>query len=671
MYLLNLTLAQFLALFGAVSAIALTLYLLDRSRRKIVVSTLRFWTQASQPASAAHRRRIRQPWSLILQLLTMALLLLAIGQLHFGRRAPSGRDHVLILDVSAWMGARLGDAPVMETARARARRYIRALPARDRIMLVRADAMTTPATGFEPDRNKLDAAIAASQPGATALNLDQAFAFARHMQSQEGRTPGEIAYIGAGRIAARDSALAAREPRNLRVIATPGPDQNRGIRRIGLRRSASDPSVWEVYISAHNYSSSPQTVTIAFDFRSRSGLSTAPPAQPLSLPAGGDAETSLLFRNSSAGILTATLLPHDDFPRDDSADMELPAQQTLQVTVYSEQPDLLRPVLSSNPLVTTVYRSPLEYRPDDAGLVVLDRFIPPVRPIADSLWIEPPAPGSPIPIRETVSGAKIVRWNDSHPLAAGLRTKDFRLDRASVFEAGPTEARIGEVEAGPVIVARAGKPKIVAFGFHPELSAMRYELATPLLFANALRWVSPEIFRSREIVAGAVGMVELKLDDDPPPNFVEVVSENGGGGAPLPYTLRKSALRFFAGAPGTIRVRAGDREYVYSLTLPEAGDEQWRPSAQAARGLPPFTPLRDASTDPWPWLAAAGAAAMITEWLLYGSGRGSGANRQGIGAPRKRLAKISPYGAPSREMDRAAGAPTPDVPPLAPARSRE
>ena len=82
MYLLNLSLAQFLAVFGSVAAISVALYLLDRSRRRQVGSTLRFWVAATQPVAAARRRHLQQPWSLALQLLGMALLLLAIAQLR-------------------------------------------------------------------------------------------------------------------------------------------------------------------------------------------------------------------------------------------------------------------------------------------------------------------------------------------------------------------------------------------------------------------------------------------------------------------------------------------------------------------------------------------------------------------------------------------------------------
>src|SRR5579862_3744207 len=120
MHLLNLTLGQFLAVFGSVSALMLALYLLDRSRRRQVVSTLRFWVSAEQPAVVARRRRIQQPVSLLLQLLSIALLLLAIAQLRLGGPAAAPHDHILILDTSAWMAAHTNRRTLMDLARDRA-----------------------------------------------------------------------------------------------------------------------------------------------------------------------------------------------------------------------------------------------------------------------------------------------------------------------------------------------------------------------------------------------------------------------------------------------------------------------------------------------------------------------------------------------------------------------
>ena len=42
-------------------------------------------------------------------------------------------------------------ATLLDEARDSARAYLRSLPRRDRVMLVRADALATPATAFESD----------------------------------------------------------------------------------------------------------------------------------------------------------------------------------------------------------------------------------------------------------------------------------------------------------------------------------------------------------------------------------------------------------------------------------------------------------------------------------------------------------------------------------------
>jgi hypothetical protein len=392
------------------------------------------------------------------------------------------------------------------------------------------------------------------------------------------------------------------------------------LRRVGLRRSAADPDLWQIYVSARNYGAQTRQVTFAIDFGppGRAGRVPAGTRQ-VTLAAGAEKETSFEYRTRAAGILGVTLSPRDAFPGDDRAQLELPSQPSLAVTVYSSEPDLLRPVLSATPRVTAVYRKPEEYRPDDRGLVILDRFVPASRPAADSIWIDPPASGSPIPARRAVEQAAFRGWTTGHPVSAGLRAKDFKLDKATVFEAPPADA-IGNVDEGPVIVARNASPKVVAFGFHPALSAMRYELTAPLLFANLLRWISPEIFRRWEINGGSVGAVRLAMDADIPAEQIKVTAEDGSA---LPFTLRDRTLEFFAGRPGSARVLAGDREYVYSLTLPQLWDTKWEPPADAGKGIPRFTAGVDPASDLWPWLAGFGALGLAVEWLLYGRFRRS------------------------------------------------
>ena len=105
MFFANLTLLEFLGLFGLLGAATVALYLLNRARKRFQVSTLKFWRDAGEAVERQRRRRIDQPLSLLLQLLAIALLLLAIAQPRIGAPDTSGRDHVLLMDTSAWMTA--------------------------------------------------------------------------------------------------------------------------------------------------------------------------------------------------------------------------------------------------------------------------------------------------------------------------------------------------------------------------------------------------------------------------------------------------------------------------------------------------------------------------------------------------------------------------------------
>ena len=105
----------------------------------------------------------------------------------------------------------------MDVARERARAYLRALPARDRVMLVRADALATPATAFEPDRSKVE-----DGHRRVAARSHRAATWIRRWSSRatfRGRTAGASARSPSsapGRTAPRDP---ARRPRRRATCA--------------------------------------------------------------------------------------------------------------------------------------------------------------------------------------------------------------------------------------------------------------------------------------------------------------------------------------------------------------------------------------------------------------------------------------------------------------------
>jgi hypothetical protein len=500
----------------------------------------------------------------------------------------------------------------MDEARNAARAYVRSLGAGDRMMLVRADALATPATAFEGNRAILEQAIENSGAGATALDLAHAVEFARQAQKLQGGLRGEIVYAGPGRTL--DGTVPAVPDSPLRVLPVNDDAANCGLRRIGVRRSASEPDTWEILVAVRNYGPAARTVSLALSFSGSPAGSRRLALAPLS-----DQDVAFQYRTRSAGVLAAKLFTNDAFREDDEATLELPGQRLLNVAVYSDTPDLLRPVLTASPLVSAVFHKSSEYRPGAAAdVIIFDRFNPPAPPSAAAVWIEPPADGAPVRLRSTVSNVELTGWRSDHALAAGLRAKDLRLESAEVFAPLPGEVAIAEVAEGPVIVARAERPKFVVLGFHPVRGALRYELTTPLLFANILHWMAPDIFRRWEVNAGSPGTINIDLGPEAEAGGIRVIAANG---TELPYTLEGRNLRFFAGTAGTVRVVAGDREMVYSFTLPELADTKWTPPAGTRRGVPRPVEGRTAFVELWPWLAAAGALLLAIEWMLFGRRR--------------------------------------------------
>jgi VWA domain-containing protein/aerotolerance regulator-like protein len=608
MFFLNLSLPEFLALFGSLSSVVVALYLLDRQRKKHTVPTLRFFRPSEKPPQLKHRRRLQQPWSLLLQLLSVVLLLLAIAQLRLGSRDRSSRDHVLILDTSAWMNARVGQNRLIDRVRAAARNYIRVIPSSDRVMVVRADVLSTPATLFESDRAKIQQAIDHSQPSAGALNISEALDFAAQAQRLHAQRPGEIVFIGSGRIAADE--VPANAPGNLRVIETGSSGEHAGLRKVGVRRSITNPDMWEIFVAVKNYGRSRRSVPLVVRFGG-SPIGT----RRFDLSPGSEENATFQYATRAAGWLDARILTADPFSQDSRAVLELPPRKLLEVTVYSDQPDLLKPVFNAIPGVKASFIPTLRYGATaTTGIILLDRFSPPSPPQSPSIWIEPPAQRSPIPVRSTAAKVKLKQWSAGHPVSVGLRAKDLEIDSAEVFRTDGGDVAVAESDAGPVIVARPGTAKMVVFGFHPVRSALKYELTTPLLFANILRWMEPDIFRSWESTAGTVGTVNVDLESDADPASIRVLTEDG---KKLPFTVDGRSLRFFSATPGIVRVLTGSRELVYSLTLPQPGDVVWKPS-NARQGFPLRARAEQAARDIWQWLAILGGLGLLIDWLIYG-----------------------------------------------------
>jgi hypothetical protein len=121
-----------------------------------------------------------------------------------------------------------------------------------------------------------------------------------------------------------------------------------------------------------------------------------------------------------------------------------------------------------------------------------------------------------------------------------------------------------------------------------------------------------------ELSAGQVGAASVSLDGREDSEGIRVIDERGFA---VPFTVRAQTLELFTSRPSVVRVLSDERERVLSLTLPDVAESEWKPPGRSAHGIPAPIRLAPAAVDLWKWLAIAGAACLLAEWLRYGRRR--------------------------------------------------
>ena len=622
---LNLTLAQFLAVLIPLSGILVALYFYDRSRRRVKVSTLRFWPRRPAPPVTRRHKKIQQPLSLLLQLIAMLLLLLAIADWRFGLFEGQQRHHVILLDSSSAMGVQAAgrQATLMDVAKAQAIGYLRALPSSDPVMVIRVDGTPSPATAFTSDRGELRQAIAETQAGWTASRLEEALEAARGAVSLalgEETTSnaelaalssvGEIAYIGPG-VSSRE--VIEEEMRGfsrLRVIDVGDATDDIGIRRFAARRMADDPTRWQVAIELQNLGASAQEVAVNFLFEGR-----RLGERKVTIEGKGADEFDFRVRTEQRGLLQAVILTADGDVRNNEASLSLPASIRQPVAVYTDRAARLRPLLTATPHLEPTFRSPDEESTGSDRLRLYDGI---AGELADgAIYFAWTPEDSPVPAKQIRGRRKIASWDTTHPLGSGLRESDAAVTRSLVFEVGPDDAVIASTSDGPVVIAHSdGEKRYVVVGFDPTSQSLANRLVTPLLFANAVRWFAPDVFRLSEYRAEAPGSVSIDVGSATS-SQIQVRRVNGGEPA---WVLEQGRVRLFAPQPGVTQVSTPLQSSRLSLSLPEAGVERWTPDASVLKGLPPAAGVSLSGVRLWPWLALAALALLAIDWRLFGRG---------------------------------------------------
>jgi hypothetical protein len=190
------------------------------------------------------------------------------------------------------------------------------------------------------------------------------------------------------------------------------------------------------------------------------------------------------------------------------------------------------------------------------------------------------------------------------------------LPSASVYQVREGDMPVLRIPEGPIVILRSAKahePRRAMLGFDPVDDKVRYEVTTPLLFINLVRWLTAQSIAPTQIAVDHAGPAQIDLAEGGTLEDIQVIQ---GGMREPPLLDHDRQVHLFAVQPVALRFFHQGRKQELAIALPGIAEKQWRPTASQ---LAPREALKNGSL--WRWFIVLGLAVMLLEWWLFGKKR--------------------------------------------------
>ncbi|KRT63411.1 MAG: hypothetical protein XU10_C0011G0023 [Chloroflexi bacterium CSP1-4] len=480
-----------LALAGlAFIPLIVAFYLLRLRRTERTVSSTYLWQQLVRDLEAnAPWQRLRRSLLLILQLLLVAVLVLAAARPFLERTAGLARDLVLVVDASASMGATDVFPDRLSAAKRAAIEALAGLPADGRVSIVAAgetarvvanevtdrgraaDAIEgirlSNASGDLGDALKLAGALAARARGAEVLVVtDDA---SRHVPEVRLAVPIRVLTVG-------------RERRNQAIVALAVQTGAGGVKRslfVSVANLDTQAATRRLQVLADGAPFTARDLFLDPLTRTEVVIDELPQGTAI-------VEARLTAVDGAAGPTG----PADQLAADDAAWAIVPSDRLQRILLVGPGNVYLQNALSLLPSVELYGVSGADYAKttglEKFDLVVFDGFLPPTLPDKPILAIAPPRSSALGTVTGTLTGPYIATPAPDEPLLHDVDLTRLHVATAQRLEL-PAWART--VIPGPKQVpllyvgAREGLPTaVLAFDLHQ--SDLPLQIAWPILVAN-------------------------------------------------------------------------------------------------------------------------------------------------------------------------------------------
>jgi hypothetical protein len=613
-----------LALLGALLAIpVILLYMLRLRRRELVVSSTLLWQQILRDSEAnTPWQRLRRNLLLFLQLLILALIVLALARPFINVPAVTAGQIELLLDASASMNAT--DMPDggtrFDEAKRQALSIVDTMGATDIMTIIRVANVAEVIAPATADRLALRTAIQNTQPSKTEADWVAALTLAA--ADAANALDFNLVVISDGGLG--EASGLPGVPGQVRYIPVGQSDSNLAI--TALATSALPGQAPQLFAQVTNYGQ--EEAEVIFDLRVDGQLFSAeryslPANESLPIVTGNlPADFSML----QAGLTLPVESAVSDFLPDDNTAWTIPSGSgTRRALLMTEGNLFLEQILRSVPSIQAFKGDLTRPLPNDPyDLYIFDSWLPADNqlPAGDLLIINPPRSTSLFTVgSETDQTANITtNANDSRMTfvdfgaVSVLRFRQF----AGVDWAQP----LITADGGPLVLAgeRDGR-QIALFTFDIHDSDLPLQITWPILMSNLLEWFTPQ-----SIINAPGGLrVGESLSIRPPFEATGVRIVLPDGIIRDLATDRQTVVFADTETPGVYQVdnlkgseviQSGS--FVVNLFAPGESNIAPRGSISlSGNDIAPSAREEVGQQEFWPWVALAALIVLLIEWYVY------------------------------------------------------
>lgn len=633
----------------AVPPLIVMLYFLKLRRQPVQVPSTYLWKRTVEDLHVnSIWQKLRKNLLLLLQLMAVALFILACLRPGFSGSSPLGARSVFLIDNSASMQATDVKGSRLRAAKDKAIEMINAMSGKDAAMVIAFSNVADVRQGFTSDSKRLREAVESIQPTNRTTEINEALRAAAGLAN-----PGRTSQLGTG-----DVQVAEAMPANLYVISDGGFNQsqfqlgnlnpkfipigNGAVKNVGVlaftaERNLEKTEQVEAFARIRNFGEEPVTVTASLSLNGN-----LVDASEVKLEAGGESGATFQLKDVADGQLRIELEVTDDFAIDNVAFAGLDPPRQLQIVLVTAGNTPLTTALSTTQAqtvasVSTVTPEELD-SPDvkkmaESGkidLFIFDRCAPKTMPQANTLFMGsvPPLEGwQAAPPKGPVF---IIDVNRQHPIMQYVDMGAVRIVKASVLTAPQGSTTLMRSDGGVFMAVAprdAFQDAVVGMGLvHEEEGETKPNTqwhilpSFPVFLLNSLEYLGGSVSTagSRTVQPGEPAVLSLasrfdKVKIVSPDKKEETIDRSG---APQLIYNRTDDFGFY-------RVEPTDSDktlQLFTVNLFSERESRLSTPEDIVLGEEKVGAIKAEETvrrEYWRWLLALAVLVLTAEWIMY------------------------------------------------------